>query len=79
MIALPNDSEMSMDSWRIQVLPDNTHHFHMQHEFRFSSKRPMQLRLWQKLILSMQLYVNYCRKELSTKHIWINIKTKDVH
>ena len=42
MIALSNDNE-----WRVEwymCLPDNTHQFHVQHDFQFSSKRPMLVR-----------------------------------
>jgi len=53
------------DTW----LPYKTNQLHVQHDFLFSSKRPV-------LVRALQNNFNYCRKVLSKKDILIIIKTK---
>ena len=74
VIALSNDNQWTVGghAW----LPYKTNQFHMQHDFLFSSKRPMLVRVWEKINLSAQSSYNYCWKVLSMKNILINIKTK---
>ena len=75
-IALSNDNQWTVE-WHTW-LPYKTNQLHVQHDFRFSSKRPVLDRAWQKYVLSAQSNFNYCRKVLSMKTILINIKTKNV-
>ena len=40
------------NQWTVKwcmLLPDNTHQFHVEHDFWFSSLRPVLVRAWQKI------------------------------
>ena len=74
MIALSNDNQWTVELY--MYLPDYTHQFHVQYDFRFCLKGPGSSVRGKKDFLSAQSNFNYCRKVLSKKTIWIHRKTK---
>jgi len=57
MIALSNHNQRTVE-WHTW-LPYKTNQFHVQHDFRFSSKRPALVHVWQNNVLSVQSNFNY--------------------
>ena len=74
MIALSIDNQWTV-VWHMW-LPYKTNQFPVQHDFLFSSKRPVLVRAWPKKLFSAQSNCNHCRNMFSKKYILMNIKIR---
>ena len=74
VIALSNNNQWTVE-WHTW-LPYKTNQFHVQHDFLFSSKRPVLVRAWSKKCICQQSNFNYCLKVLSMKKYFDKYKNK---